>query len=77
MHSLNPAGFCLDYGIHFSSWVDANGTAKTASVLSDTSMSLSPRVVAATDTWTGTVYWTVTLYDTTGASASNNFSVSR
>jgi len=44
-------------------------------VNSDTSMTLRPRVVETYPTWSGTVAWTVTLRDTTGATASRSFAV--
>jgi len=42
---------------------------------SDTSMTLRPRVVEPNPTWSGTATWTVTLRDTTGATASQSFRV--
>ncbi|MCL0075035.1 pesticin C-terminus-like muramidase, partial [Thermodesulfovibrionales bacterium] len=42
---------------------------------SDTSMTIQPRVVESSPTWSGTVNWTVTLRDTTGATASKTFTV--
>gem|GEM_PF-1959922 len=42
---------------------------------SDTSMILRPRVVESNPTWSGTLTWTVTLSDTTGATASQRFTV--
>jgi hypothetical protein len=53
---------------------DTNWNAKVT-VNSDTSMTLRPRVVETNPTWSGTVYWTVTLKDTTGATASRSFTV--
>jgi hypothetical protein len=44
-------------------------------VHSDTSMTLRPRVVESNPTWSGTVTWTVTLRDTSGATASGTFTV--
>ena len=44
-------------------------------VNSDTSMILRPRVVETSPTWSGTVTWTVTLRDTTGATKSKSFTV--
>jgi len=44
-------------------------------VNSDTSMTLRPRVVETSPTWCGTVTWTVTLRDTTRATASRSFTV--
>jgi cell wall-associated NlpC family hydrolase len=44
-------------------------------VHSDSSMTLRPRVVETSPTWSGTVHWTVTLRDNTGASASRSFTV--
>ena len=44
-------------------------------VNSDTSMTLRPRVVEPTPTWSGTLNWTVTLRDTAGATASRSFTV--
>ena len=38
-------------------------------------MTLVPRVVETSPTWSGTVTWTVTLKDTTGATASKSFTV--
>jgi hypothetical protein len=39
-------------------------------------MTLQPRVVETNPTWSGTAYWTVTMRDTTGATASKSFTVS-
>ncbi len=44
-------------------------------VNSDNSMTLKPGVVETNPTWSGTAYWTVTLRDTTGATASRSFTV--
>ncbi|MDI6704617.1 MAG: glucoamylase family protein, partial [bacterium] len=44
-------------------------------VESDNSMTLRPRVVEEDPTWSGTVNWTVTLKDTTGETASRDFTV--
>jgi hypothetical protein len=44
-------------------------------VHSDSLMTLRPRVVETNPTWSGTVTWTVTLRDTTGATASRSFTV--
>jgi hypothetical protein len=40
-------------------------------------MTLYPTVVASGETWTGTANWMVTLRDTTGATASQSFPVTR
>ena len=53
---------------------DTDWNAKVT-VNSDTSLTLRPRVVETNPTWSGTVYWTVTLRDTTGATASRSFTV--
>ena len=52
---------------------DSDWTSKV-SIASDTSMTLNPVVVAATDP-AGTTNWTVTVYDSSGNSKSQNFSV--
>jgi hypothetical protein len=52
---------------------DANWNSQVA-INSDTSMTLSPEVVAATDP-AGTTNWTVTVTDSSGNSKSQNFSV--
>ncbi len=44
-------------------------------VNSDSSMSLRPRVIETSPTWSGTLNWTVTLRDTSGATASRTFTV--
>ncbi|MDI6704535.1 MAG: peptidoglycan DD-metalloendopeptidase family protein, partial [bacterium] len=44
-------------------------------VTSDNYMTLRPRVVETDPTWSGTVNWTVTLKDTTNATASKSFTV--
>ncbi len=48
---------------------------EAVNILSDTEMTLEPRVVGSTATWSGTDEWTVTLRDTTGATASRTFTV--
>jgi len=53
---------------------DSNWNA-AVTVNSDISMTLRPIVVETNPTWSGTVYWTVTLRDTTGATASRSFTV--
>jgi len=53
---------------------DTNWNA-AVTVNSDLSMTLQPRVVETNPTWSGTVYWTVTLRDNTGATASRSFTV--
>jgi hypothetical protein len=53
---------------------DTNWNTKVT-VNSDTSMTLKPGVVETNPTWSGKVYWTVTLRDTTGATASRSFTV--
>jgi uncharacterized protein YfdQ (DUF2303 family) len=53
---------------------DSNWTAKVA-VNSDTSMTLRPRVVETSPTWSGTINWSVTMRDSTGATASMSFTV--
>jgi len=45
------------------------------SIYSDSSMILRPRVVETSPTWSGTVYWTVTLRNSQGATASGYFKV--
>ena len=53
---------------------DTNWNA-AVTVNSDLSMTLQPRVVETNPTWSGTVYWTVTLRDNTSATASRSFTV--
>jgi hypothetical protein len=53
---------------------DANWNA-AVTVNSNISMTLRLRVVETNPTWSGTVYWTVTLRDNTGATASRSFTV--
>jgi hypothetical protein len=54
---------------------DSNWNTKV-SISSDSSMTLRPRVVETNPTWSGTVYWRVTLKDASGATASASFTVS-
>ena len=53
---------------------DENWNAKVI-IHSDSSMTLKPVVVESNPTWSGTCYWTVTLKDNTGATASKQFTV--
>ncbi|MBX3740541.1 MAG: C39 family peptidase [Akkermansiaceae bacterium] len=53
---------------------DSNWNAKVT-VNSNTSMTLRPKVVEQNPTWSGTLHWTVTLRDTSGATASRSFTV--
>ena len=52
---------------------DRNWNSKVRVNSAGTSMTLRPRVVQPGATWSGTVQWTVTLRDTTGATASRSF----
>ena len=53
---------------------DSNWNA-AVTINSDNSMTLQPTVVETNPTWSGTVYWTVTLRDNTDATASKSFTV--
>ena len=54
---------------------DSYWNAGGVTINSDTSMTLRPIVVERNPTWSGTATWTVTLRDTTGATASRSFTV--
>jgi len=58
-----------------ATWDRGTSDWSKVTVNSDTSMTLRPRVVETYPTWSGTVAWTVTLRDTTGATASRSFAV--
>ncbi len=53
---------------------DSNWNTKVT-VHSNTSMTLEPRVVETSPTWTGKVTWTLTMRDTAGSTASRSFTV--
>lgn len=82
---LQGAGFTKVVQVSWS-WMDAVCGSKTwykgdsnwnekVTANSDTSMTLRPRVVETNPTWSGTVYWALTLRDDTGAEASRWFAV--
>lgn len=48
---------------------------KSVRILSDTLINITPQVVEQSPSWSGTLKWTITLRDTRGATASQNFTV--
>jgi hypothetical protein len=76
-NNVNRVTFTWSGAVSGSATWDKGGSDwnNKVTVNSDTSMTLRPRVVETSPTWSGTVTWTVTLRDTTGATASRSFTV--